>query len=78
MPGHSWKRIVEKKDATWLAVFRDERSAFGAGAKYVALAAESTVKGDNDRKKYEKARRLKETIQTIRDNYMSKMKSTDK
>jgi len=77
VPGHSWKRVVEKKDATWLAVFRDERSTFGAGTKYVALAAESTVKGDNDRKKYEKARRLKKSIQTIRSNYMTKMKSTD-
>lgn len=62
VPGHAWKRVVEKQDATWLAVFKDERSAFGAGVKYVQLAAESTVKGENDRKKYEKARRLKNTI----------------
>ena len=59
VPGHAWKRVVEKQDATWLAVFKDERSEFAAGTKYVQLAAESTVKGENDKKKYEKARRLK-------------------
>ena len=53
---------MERQDATWLAVFKDERSEFGAGTKYVQLAAESTVKGENDRKKYEKARRLKNSI----------------
>ena len=37
------------------------------------LAAESTIKGENDRKKYERARRLKNTISKIQDNYMRKM-----
>ena len=37
------------------------------------LAAESTIKGENDRKKYETARRLKNKIAEIRNNYTRKM-----
>jgi hypothetical protein len=35
----------------------------------VFLAAESKIKGENDKKKYEKARRLKGCIKDIRLNY---------
>jgi DNA topoisomerase I len=76
VPGHAWKRVTEKKDATWLAHFKDERSAFLLG-KYVFLAAESSIKGENDKKKYEKARRLRASILQIRDNYSKRMVSTD-
>ena len=34
VPGHAWKSVIEKKDGTWLASFRDERSTFLLG-KYV-------------------------------------------
>lgn len=61
VPGHGWKSVIEKKDGTWLASFRDERSSFLMG-KYVQLAAESSVKGSSDMLKYEKARRLKNSI----------------
>ena len=39
------------------------------------VSAESKFKGLNDIKKYEKARKLKNMIQQIRDNYTFKMKS---
>ena len=76
IPGHAWKRVVEKRDATWLAHFKDERSPFLLG-KYVFLAAESSIKGQNDKLKYEKARRLKNSIVKIRENYIQKMHSND-
>lgn len=76
VPGHAWKRVMENKEATWLAAFRDERSSF-AGTKYVMLAAESKIKGENDKKKYEKARRLKASIKKIRDAYTKAMFSED-
>ena len=41
------------------------------------LAAESKIKGENDRKKYEKARRLKQNIASIRVNYNEKIRSKD-
>ena len=46
--GHSWHKVTSNTEATWLASFRDERSSFAIG-KYVMLAAESTIKGENDR-----------------------------
>jgi len=60
--------VIEKRDGTWLASFRDDRSTFLMG-KYVQLAADSSVKGTSDMQKYEKARRLKNSIDRIRENY---------
>lgn len=77
IPGHAWKNVIEKRDGTWLASFRDERSEFLQG-KYVQLAAESSVKGTSDMQKYEKARRLKNSITRIRDNYMKQMSTNDR
>jgi DNA topoisomerase I len=74
--GHSWKRVTENKDATWLAGFKDERSNFAAH-KYVFLAAESKLKGENDKKKYEKARRLKGCIDKVRLSYEKAMETND-
>mmetsp|Transcript_53505 Transcript_53505/g.73348 ORF Transcript_53505/g.73348 Transcript_53505/m.73348 type:complete len:165 (-) Transcript_53505:846-1340(-) len=77
VPGHCWRRIVSNPEATWLSHFKDERNAW-SNTKYVALAAESRIKGENDRKKYEKARKLKNSIDKIRADYMRKMASNDR
>lgn len=77
VPGHAWKRVYENKEATWLANFKDERSSFAA-SKYIFLGAESKLKGDNDKKKYEKARNLKNCIDKVRTNYEKSMQSTDR
>ena len=61
IPGHSWKKVTSNPEATWLCHFKDEGNSISNG-KYVFLAAESRIKGENDRKKYEKARRLKTHI----------------
>ena len=76
IPGHAWKKVISNSDATWLCHFRDETNSKSSG-KYVFLAAESKIKGENDRKKYEKARRLKTRIESIRKNYEEKMRSQD-
>lgn len=44
--------------------------------KYIFLSASSKFKGINDRKKYEKARKLKGMIDIIRNNYEKKMQSS--
>lgn len=72
--GHAWKRVMSNSEATWLCHFKDERNNKSSG-KYVFLAAESKIKGENDRKKYEKARRLKTHIDQIRRDYNEKMRS---
>jgi DNA topoisomerase-1 len=48
-----------------------------AHKKYVFLAAESKIKGMNDKKKYEKARKLKKHIEKIRIDYYEKMGDND-
>lgn len=76
IPGHAWKKVISNSEATWLCQFKDERNP-AANTKYVFLAAESKIKGENDRKKYEKARKLKVEIENIRRNYNEKMRSQD-
>jgi DNA topoisomerase-1 len=56
--GHAWKRVIFNPQATWLCHFRDETNPWTGTGKYLFLAAESKLKGDNDREKYERARRL--------------------
>lgn len=41
------------------------------------MAANSRFKGQNDRKKYEKARRLKRCIDQIRQDYLRKVEDKD-
>lgn len=74
IPGHNWKRVISNPEATWLCHFKDERTHKSNG-KYIFLAAESRLKGENDRKKYEKARKLKLHIDSIRKDYQDKMLS---
>lgn len=68
LKGHSWGEVVNNQEATWIANYKDKDKA-----KYVFLAANSKFKGMNDFKKYEKARRLKNLINTIRDDYDLKL-----
>ena len=73
LPGHAWKTILHNHQSTWLASYKDERK--GGSIKYIFLDATSRLKGQNDMKKYEKARKLKNQIGTIRDDYTKKMES---
>lgn len=71
LPGHSWGDIVNNNEATWIAQYRDKNN--DKSTKYVFLAANSKFKGMNDFKKYEKARRLKDYIEKIREDYSKKL-----
>ena len=53
----SWKEVKHDNTVTWLAFWNDliNQKDF----KYVFLAASSSLKGQSDKEKYEKARRLK-------------------
>ena len=76
MPGHSWGDIVHNNEVTWLAFYKDDTITITY--KYIFLAASSKFKGLNDRKKYDKARKLKDCVESIRRDYNSKLKSKDK
>ena len=67
--GHNWGEIVNNNESTWLAYYK-----VGKNTKYVFLASNSKFKGMSDYKKYEKARKLKNSIETIRNDYYKKLK----
>ena len=50
-----------------MAYYKDD--TINTSYKYIFLSAESKFKGLNDIKKYEKARKLKNMIHEIRENY---------
>jgi|JI6StandDraft_1071083.scaffolds.fasta_scaffold07579_8 DNA topoisomerase-1 len=77
LPGHSWGDIVHKHDVTWLCSYKDDTINPNSTHKYIFLAANSKFKGINDRKKYEKARKLKSHIEEIRRDYSQKLESSD-
>lgn len=55
-----WKEIRHDNTVTWLAYWNDpiNQKEF----KYVFLAASSSLKGQSDKEKYEKARKLKVAV----------------
>jgi len=77
VPGHSWGSIECKKDSTWLCSYKNDSISTSSTYKYIFLAANSRFKGQNDRRKYEKARRLKRCIDQIRQDYLAKIDDRD-
>ena len=73
-PKGTWGSIVCENDATWLAKWTDQLTG---KTKYVWLADTAGLKQDKDKAKYEKAARLGEEIDSIRDRMVQDMKSTD-
>ncbi|URE15837.1 DNA topoisomerase [Musa troglodytarum] len=67
IPGERWKEIKHDNTVTWLAFWNDPINP--KEFKYVFLAASSSLKGQSDKEKYEKARLLKDYIHNIRANY---------
>lgn len=75
MKGHCWKDIVHNNEVTWLAFYKDE--TIKTSYKYIFLSAASKFKGLNDRKKYEKARKLKNCIDKVRQDYQNLILQSD-
>lgn len=73
VPGHTWKKVINNTEASWLCHFKDEKSSFPTSGKYLALAAESRLKGLNDMKKYDRARRLSACVDKIREDYIKNL-----
>ena len=68
--GHKWGGIVHNHEVAWLAYWKNSISG---EPKYVLFAATSSLKGQSDRKKFEKARKLKDYIDKIRKDYMAQL-----
>jgi DNA topoisomerase I len=54
--GHKWGAVINDNTVTWLAMWREN---VNDSFKYIFLAANSSIKGQSDLKKFEKARELK-------------------
>lgn len=70
--GHKWGEVRHDQTVQWLAMWKE--NIFGT-IKYVRLAANSSLKGQSDYKKFEKARELKSHIDLIRKDYKRNLKS---
>ena len=72
--GHKWGGIAHDHTRVWLATWKDE---INNKNKYIWFSSEGVFKAQSDFNKYEKARKLHSEIQTIRDKYMLKSKSSN-
>ncbi|WFD00840.1 DNA topoisomerase [Malassezia yamatoensis] len=73
--GHQWGEVVEKKDVTWLALWREN---INGGFKYVFLDASSNFKTESDREKFEKARRLDQCVKRVRADVLRNLTSKNR
>ena len=74
VPEGKWGRIIHDKDSMWLASWMDFLTQ---KRKYVWLADTAGLKQDRDKEKYEKAVKLANEIEKIKDRIVKDMKSKD-
>ncbi|KAG5355424.1 DNA topoisomerase 1 [Yarrowia sp. C11] len=70
--GHKWAEVRHDNSVAWLAMWHEN---INNSIKYVLFAANSSLKGMSDYKKFEKARELKKHVGTIRKDYEKELKS---
>ncbi len=73
-PEGDWGKIIHDNDSMWLASWMDFLTQ---KRKYVWLADTAGLKQDRDREKYEKAVKLGNEIEKIKDRIVKDMKSKD-
>ncbi|CAG8656449.1 1839_t:CDS:10, partial [Dentiscutata erythropus] len=69
--GHKWAGVIHDPTVTWLATWKEN---VNDNIKYVFLAANSSLKGLSDMKKFDKARELKKHIAKIRNDYQTNLR----
>lgn len=70
-PGHNWAEVRHDNEVTWLAMWKEN---IADSFKYVRFAANSSVKGQSDFKKFETARELRKYVDAIRKDYTKMLK----
>ncbi|KAJ2661676.1 DNA topoisomerase 1 [Coemansia sp. RSA 1200] len=70
--GHRWGKVCNDNTVTWLAMWKEN---INGTTKYVFLAAGSSLKGQSDLRKFDKARNLVLEIDGIRKQYTKDLKS---
>jgi len=72
--GHKWKKVQHDNAVTWLASWTEN---IQGQIKYIMLNPSSKLKGEKDWQKYEKARKLKDKIDQIREDYLQDLRSKE-
>ena len=74
VPPGIWRKIVHDKDSMWMASWTD---VLTQKRKYVWLADTAGIKQDRDRAKYDKAKKLANEIDKIKDKIVKDMQNKD-
>jgi len=74
VPPGSWGKIVHDKDSMWMASWTD---VLTQKRKYVWLADTAGIKQDRDRAKYDKAKKLADEIDKVKDKIVKDMQDKD-
>ena len=74
VPPGSWGKIVHDQDSMWMASWTD---VLTQKRKYVWLADTAGIKQDRDRAKYDKAKKLANEIDKIKDKIVKDMQNND-
>jgi DNA topoisomerase-1 len=74
--GGEWGKIIHDNTVQWIASWDAYCTDKKGAKKYAYPSATAQIKGESDRKKYEKARKLGTMIDTVVDDYMEKMRDT--
>ncbi|XP_069099888.1 DNA topoisomerase 1 [Pleurodeles waltl] len=72
--GHKWKEVRHDNKVTWLVSWTEN---IQGSIKYIMLNPSSRIKGEKDWQKYEVARKLKKTVDKIRNTYRENWKSKE-
>ena len=74
VPPGSWGKIVHDKDSMWMASWTD---VLTQKRKYVWLADTAGIKQDRDKAKYDKAKKLADEIDKVKDKIVKDMQDKD-
>ncbi|XP_020631327.1 DNA topoisomerase 1-like isoform X2 [Orbicella faveolata] len=72
--GHKWQKVIHDNKVSWLACWVEN---IQGSYKYVMLNPTSRLKGEKDWQKYETARKLKDCVKRIREDYERDWKSKE-
>lgn len=73
-PGTRWKELRHDNTVTWLASWTEN---IQGQVKYIMLNSASRLKGERDWQKYEVARKLKGSVEGLRNTYKEDWKSKE-
>lgn len=71
----TYGQVIHDRKSVWIASWKNNITN---KYKYVFMGTASTLRGENDKEKFELARKLKKKIKTIRKQYYNDMQSKDK